>query len=53
MKRYLISPEDAQKFLTYLSRKPYAEVFELVAVLQNMEETDVEEPVFETLETVD
>ena len=54
MKQYLIHPDDAQKILNYLIKKPYLEVFELVGILHNMEETEVAPPSTpEALEIVD
>jgi hypothetical protein len=42
MKTFLIHPEDAQKILSYLATRPYAEVFQLIPILHTMEETEVE-----------
>lgn len=51
-----ISQENAQKVLDYLTRKPYAEVYDLIPILTNLklinktmnpEETPVQEPAVE------
>ncbi len=50
-KHYVITQENAQKIMDYIGSRPYKEVFQLVAILQNL--VPIEEKVQEVTKEED
>lgn len=43
MKQYILEQPQAQQILNYLAKRPYAEVVQLITILQGMEEKKEDE----------